>query len=519
MSFARVLLLAVFAVTSIAAHAAPLPRLHVSGDALLDEAGREVMLRGVNLGRKNAPFIPERTEEDYAALERWGFNCVRFYINWAALEPQPGAYDAAFLDALAQHIAWANAHGNYVLIDIHQDLYGESIPGGNGAPAWATLDDGKPHVVVDGSWGLAYFTSPKVHQAFDSFWANRPGPGDVGLRDRFAAAAQQLARRFADVSGVVGIDLFNEPGLGSDVNKVMPAMMAAMPKLMELPDLPEGLLATMMGPEGLAKFEEITRRRDIYLWAVDAITPVLQDFERTKLQPFYDRVGCAIREVTPETILFFEPPVLANSGARSALRPLQSESGEALPNQIYAAHAYDLVTDSDAVAEPSPDRLEIMFERLAAHAAQMNLPAVVGEWGAYYGNKQARKAAALVATQLEKYRLGDLYWDYESGLNEKAYFDQLCRPYPQAVSGQLLSSTLNQEQREYTLSWNEPEDAIATTRVYVPRIWFAAQPQVEATPESRISWTELPGAGGGWLLDVAPLGKAGARTLVLKTAK
>jgi endoglycosylceramidase len=502
------------------ADAAPLSRLRVEGDSIVDEAGREVMLRGVNLGRKNAPYLPERSEADYEALARWGMNCVRFYINWAGIEPEPGVYDGAFLDGLAQQIDWANKHGVYVLIDLHQDLYSSKIPGGNGAPEWATLDDGKPHVMPGGSWGVAYFTSPQVHQAFDSFWANRPGPGEVGLQDRFAAAAQHLAQRFAENPGVVGIDLYNEPGLGSDVNKVMNALISAMPKLAQLPDLPEGLLTTLAGPDGLSAFEPLTRRRDIYLWAVDAITPVLQEFERSKLQPFYDRVGRAIREVTPETILFFEPPVLANSGAMSNLRPLQSADGMPLPNQVYAAHAYDLVTDSDAVATPSADRLEIMFERLANHATQMHLPAVVGEWGAYYGNKQARDAAQLVVAQFEKYRLGDLYWDYEAGLNTKAYFDQLCRPYPMAVSGKLSEWRFDQDARALLVSWNEPDDALACTRVYLPRVWFAEQPQIELSVESKTAWTEIPGDDGGWLLDVCPAKEGGSRSLrVLPGAK
>ncbi|MFM1919697.1 MAG: hypothetical protein RLZZ303_1331, partial [Candidatus Hydrogenedentota bacterium] len=509
MRFIVATLLFTLALTS---HAGELSRLRVSGDAIVDLEGREVVLRGVNLGKKNAPFLPERSEEDYAALARWGFNCVRFYINWAAIEPAPGEYDVAFLDALAQHVAWANQHGIYVMLDIHQDLYSGAIPGGNGAPAWATLDDGKPHVKPDGPWGMAYFTSPQVHQAFDSFWANRPGPGDVGLQDRFAAAAQALARKFADVPGVVGIDLYNEPGMGSDVTKVVPALISAVPKLMTLPDPPMGLLAALSTPDGAAGLEQLTLRQDIYLWMLDAITPVLQEFEQSKLQPFYDRVGSAVREVTPNLILFFEPPVLANSGAKSSLRPMQDATGRPLSNQAYAAHAYDLVTDSDKVADPSSMRLDIMFERLAEHARQMGLPAVVGEWGAYYGNPNARAAAKLVVTQLEKHGLGDLYWDYESELSEKAFFDQLCRPYPQATAGELESWSLDQDTRVFTMAWKERSDLQAPTRIYVPRTWYQAVPVMAVKPESKVEWTEIPGSDGGWIVEVAPVGAEHERT-------
>jgi endoglycosylceramidase len=62
---------------------------------------------------------------------------------------------------------------------------------------------------------LNYFTMPALQHAFDHFWANSPGPGGVGLQDRFAAAWRHLAQRFAGNRAVLGYDIFNEPFPGT----------------------------------------------------------------------------------------------------------------------------------------------------------------------------------------------------------------------------------------------------------------------------------------------------------------
>ena len=52
-------------------------------------------------------------------------------------------------------------------------------------------------------------------RAYDHFWANDPGPGAVGLQDRYAAAWKETATRFAASNHVLGYDLMNEPWPGS----------------------------------------------------------------------------------------------------------------------------------------------------------------------------------------------------------------------------------------------------------------------------------------------------------------
>jgi endoglycosylceramidase len=82
---------------------------------------------------------------------------VRLIVHWSALEPQPGAFDAAYVARIHQAVDWARKHDLYVVLDMHQDAWGKFIasppgvvcpPGFNpaigwdGAPQWATITDG-----------------------------------------------------------------------------------------------------------------------------------------------------------------------------------------------------------------------------------------------------------------------------------------------------------------------------------------------------------------------------------------
>src|SRR5207248_6437753 len=60
-----------------------------------------------------------------------------------------------------------------------------------------------------------YFVMPALNRAFDHFWANDPGPGNVGLQDRFAQAWTYVAQHFVGNPAVLGYDVFNEPWPGT----------------------------------------------------------------------------------------------------------------------------------------------------------------------------------------------------------------------------------------------------------------------------------------------------------------
>ena len=68
----------------------------VSGTRFLDGTGKPLLLHGINIINKNpAEGYTARIEQsDFAAIHRWGMNCVRLGILWDGLEPQPGRVEA-----------------------------------------------------------------------------------------------------------------------------------------------------------------------------------------------------------------------------------------------------------------------------------------------------------------------------------------------------------------------------------------------------------------------------------------
>ncbi len=72
-------------------------------------------------------------------ISSWGFNVIRLLIIWEAIEPEPGVFDENFFKKVDQIIEWAEERGIFVLLDMHQDLYGPAF-GGDGAPVWVKQD-------------------------------------------------------------------------------------------------------------------------------------------------------------------------------------------------------------------------------------------------------------------------------------------------------------------------------------------------------------------------------------------
>jgi endoglycosylceramidase len=214
----RVLAIVLLALASAAAPAQAAPKM-VFGHAgrwITDRSGRVVVLHGLNMVYKRPPYDPASAgfgADDAAFLKRNGFNTIRLGVIYKGVEPAPGEYSDAYLAKIAASQEMLARRGVYSLLDFHQDLYNERFQG-EGWPDWAVIDDGLPAEPKNGFPGN-YLGMPALNRAFDHFWANDPGPGGVGLVDRYAAAWRHVAGRFESASGLVGYDLVNEPWPGS----------------------------------------------------------------------------------------------------------------------------------------------------------------------------------------------------------------------------------------------------------------------------------------------------------------
>ena len=94
----------------------------------------------------------------------------------------------------------------------------------------------------------------------------------------------------------------------------------------------------------------------------------------------YQRVANAIREVDPRHVIFLEHSYFSNPGVSSAIRPVLTKAGTPDPQVAYAAHGYDLVTDTKDVAGASSERVRLIFSRMYETGKRTGMPVVLDEW-------------------------------------------------------------------------------------------------------------------------------------------
>ena len=205
------------------------------GPYLYDSQGRVVLMHGVNVVYKHAPYIayPDPGEPwnfdatDAAKMQQLGFNVVRLGIEWQALEPgsggpnqpqicTPGApgnaheWNKAVAEQYLSHVAATVkllAHyGIYTLLDMHQDVYNQNFRG-EGAPDWAVCTDNVPIIPKGGRWSNNY-SSPTLQTAVAHFWSN-----DVigNLQGNYDLVWKTVAQYFKNDRWVIGYDPYNEP--------------------------------------------------------------------------------------------------------------------------------------------------------------------------------------------------------------------------------------------------------------------------------------------------------------------
>ncbi len=427
---------------------------------LRDEQGRSLVLHGLNVsGSAKGPIwhygtpsspdtgLPWITEDDAHRISRdWGFNLVRYLIFWQHVEPQPGVYDDAYLDAVAERLRWLADAGVYVILDMHQDVYGKRDTAGraigfNGAPQWATLTDGEPFVFQTAAWGFNYF-EPAVLRAFDHFW-----DGDAGahpeLQARYAAMWRHVAQRFANTPNVLGYDTMNEPFPGSKYGFVIP-----------------GPLRVVVGDPAKQA-----------LW------------EASELAAFQHRMVSSIRSVDPDAWIFIEPPALGvNEGSASSLPKIDDvRSGE--PRIAYYPHYYSLLLELSGSYDPTIDTSVRDWERNRREdARRLEAPLLMGEWGT--GPEFANYALNLqhVVEMADRVTSGWTHWSHDRGYGWSILDAQnrevperaniLVRIYPQRVAGEILAYAYDATKRTFALSWGDEPGVSGPTEIYVPAARF-----------------------------------------------
>ncbi len=405
------------------------------GHRIRDSHGRHRVFHGINIvhkGHRSARDDGSFTERgfagdcgpgDIADLAARGFTLIRLGVIWAALEPRPGEYDQAYLDWLATQLDLIHAAGMYALLDAHQDLYSQAFS--DGAPNWATLTSRT--YVATGLWSDAYLESPAVHEALDAFWANAPGPGGVGLQDRFAAMWAHVVTRLGDHPAVLGYDILNEPAPGSAAPEIFGAVLHAFAGATGQEF--EQVVADFSDPERrftqLAHLENAPVHRAI----ADHVAPLLERFETKYVHPFMSKVASAIRAAGGAGIIAREHNYFANLGIPSGQPTLVDG------NWVYSPHGYDLTVDTEAIAASSNTRAGTIFARARETAARLGAPVIVGEWGALTLATGVGDHATFLADLFDSYGWSWTYWVWEKGFAASEAARHLTRPRPIAFAG------------------------------------------------------------------------------------
>lgn len=405
------------------------------GPRIRDSHGRDRVFHGINLVAKGhvsasdegsfieRGFRGQWSSVDIADLAARGFTLIRLGVIWAAVEPRPGDYDEDYLAWLADQLDLIHRHGMCVLLDAHQDLFSQAFS--DGAPNWATLTT-QEYTPTD-LWSDAYLESPAVHEALDKFWANAPGPGGVGLQDRFAAMWAHVASRLGSHPAVFGYDLLNEPAPGTPAQEIFGTLLHAFAQATGQEF--EQLFTDFADP--VRKFTQLAHLDDpgVHRAIGDAVAPLLAEFEAEYVHPLMSQVTGAIRAAGGEQIIAREHNYFANLGIPSGQEALDD------PTWVYSPHGYDLTVDTEAIAQSSNTRVGTIFSRCAETSDRLGVPVLVGEWGALTLADGVSSHGEFLLDTFDSYAWSWAYWVWEPGFTSSEAARLLTRARPIAFAG------------------------------------------------------------------------------------
>jgi endoglucanase len=151
---------------------------------LFGQYSRGINLAGAEFGENNLPGALGRdytfnSETTYRYFGAKNLNLIRVMLRWERLQPAlRGPLDANYLSGVRNNVAWAKAHGDRVILDIHN--YGRFKINESGVLTTYTLDNAYGGVVKVSGADLA------------DLWA-------------------RVATEFRDEPAVYAYDLMNEP--------------------------------------------------------------------------------------------------------------------------------------------------------------------------------------------------------------------------------------------------------------------------------------------------------------------
>ncbi len=383
---------------------------------IADAQGRALTLHGFN--DKTSDPAATLTDEMLAAAAERGLDHYRMTIYWQFLEPTEGVYDEAYLDSVVTAMRRAEAHGIRVILDMHQDVYGEAF-GSLGAPAWATETDGLPYEPQE-SWLLDYL-QPGVQRAFDNLYE------DPRLRQAQIDVWLHVVERVKDEPALLGYDLMNEP------------------------------------------FGEMRPGEDLITAAARV--------EREQITPMYQRLTDAIAAVDPDHWVFIEPPNTASLGIETAMGPVHGPKVAFYPH-MYDTSLETSTYDPDSVDYSyDPGFFGSWSGAITSYVDKHPMPMLVGEWGIARPEANSMDAYVREAlTTLEavasgwshfEFCFGSGYCSVDEAGHDRPNVGQIFVPYARAVAGAPTASTFDFDRRVLRVVYRD-STAEGPTEIFVP---------------------------------------------------
>ena len=381
--------------------ALPVGPIGHQGRWLTDAEGRVLLIHGVNMVNKNAPYYPSAagfSDADAAWLADNGFRLVRVGILATGLMPTPGVVDTSYIRQIATTVDLLAKHDIYSLIDFHQDGWGPVV-GSDGFPGWMTLTGDAGN---DTSVGFPFYyeQNPALQQAFQSFWDDAKGPDDAGLQDDYAAMFSAVARQLASQPYVLGYDLFNEPWPGTTWN------------------------ACLNDKGGC---------------------PTL---DRGELGPAYAKVVAAIRAAGDHPLVLGEPFVLFNFGLSTTSIPVPGAD----PNAGMAFHVYPL----------TPNQAPAAISNAVSWSESTGGALLNTEWGATEISQTLDSESLALDSALVPWIFWSFCCELVPSLQQApggtnlvaSTAGALIQPYPLAVAGTPQQLTLDPSARTLSFTWS-----------------------------------------------------------------
>ena len=412
------------------------PRLQREGRFLVDQNGRVVIVHGLNMVWKRAPYAPPDTPEGFTAkdaafFKKYGFNGARLGVLWAGVTPrQPGVADPAYFKRLDRVTGLLAKNQIWTMFDMHQDMWHEQY-GGEGVPNWAATRPlpfaAAPYQKVP--FPMGYWT-PEVSTVFDDFWADKGG-----LLTHWATAWKLIAQHYKGQPWSMGYDLFNEPWAGNE-------------------------------------------------WTT-CLTTGCEPSYAAELQPAMTKALKSVRTQDPKSLVWWEPQQFA--GGQKLETFYTGVAGE--KNLGFSWHNYcpDVFFESQGVPGSNTENCRDFSADRHRHALdqseRMDAAPLMTEWGA----TDNIKAVGIDAAAADEHLMGWTYWAYKRW-NDPTTADtaqglftddadlstvkqdklrQLVRTYPQAIAGTPTSYSYDPDSGLFRFTYVPDRTIKAPTQVFV----------------------------------------------------